>query len=488
MPNLVSAVATGLRTVRITFSAALADATSLEPSNWALVCLGAPPFFVPVIGSIVGVDSQTIPSQIDLTTTSEFSPGLLYSATCTGVTGVVAPNNVGLFYALTPITFADRDFALIDVMPAINVREDTTGQLANFIACLQEPLTLLLNDVDRFADIFDPDLAPPQFVDAMLEDQGNPFTFLLDLTLAQKRKLVKLLLPIYQLKGTVPGMVEAIRLLMGFGSQFFPFNSLGLLLGVDYLGAGGSPFDPGTWILGAGAALQFFVKIATTPTGNGLGANGPGRALTSAELGILTQIINVMKPAGLLRAFLESGLFPSTRATIKDNGAGSVTINCLGIPTASVVTLWEGVKAGVQEFNGTAQTTVAGTKTYTPAGVRYWVGSGTNPPDTAGEGLYSNEVTNALTAPALAATPGPADIEISWSAIVGATSYRIYKSASAAGDPSGADNAATPIEIYADETSYIDRVNSGDQFFYIVTPVIDDSEGFYSNEVNATAL
>lgn len=487
MPNLSSAVALNLRTVRVTFSAALADATSLEPDNWEIECLGEAPFFIPEISEIVGVDSQTSPTQIDITAESEFTPGLLYQLTCTGVTGVSSPNNVGLFYSQIPLTFADREFDEGDVMPAVNVREDTNGQLAGFVACIQEPLTLLLNDVDRWADILDPDLAPEPFVDAMLEDLGNPFTFLTDLTVAEKRKLVKLLVPLYQLKGTVPGMVEAIRLLLGFGAQFYPFNSLGLSLGIDYLGEDPGPPDPGTWILGGGGPFLFFVKIATTPTGNGVGPNGYGRALSAAELRIVTQIVNLMKPAGLKRAFLSSGLFPSPRATIQDNGAGSVTITCTGITNAITVTLWQGLKPGPHEFNGLPLTTVLGVKTFTPAGVRYWTGSGKNA-DTAGEGLLSNELTNALTAPVLTATAGAAKITLSWPAIAGATSYRIYKAVALMLTPAGADNASTPIEIYADSNEYVDHVNSGDAFHYMITPVVDKSEGFFSNDATATAL
>lgn len=487
MANLSTAVALNLRTIRVTFSVALADATALDIDKWTLACLGAAPFFIPEIESIVGVDSQTTPTQVDITAAEEFSPGLLYSATCVGVTGVIAPNNVGYFYAQIPQTFAARDFDLIKVIPRINIKEDTSGHLAAFIACLQEPLTLLLNDVDRWADILDPDLAPEVNVDAMLEDLGNPFTFLPDLSLAQRRKLAKVLLLIYQLKGTNPGVIEAIRILLGWDSQFPRFNGLGLILGIDFL-AGPMLADVGTWILGAGGPFQFAVKVATTPTGNGLGPNGYGRALTSEERGILIQIINVMKPAGYKLAHLTTGLPVSPRATIHDDGASNVTIKCLGITDATVVTLWERSSPDANEYNGVPIATVAGVKaTYNPGGTRYWKGSGTDV-DTTGQGLYSNEVTNALAAPVISATPGTAKITLSWAAIPGATSYRIYKSTTAAGDPFGSDNAASPIEIYADVNEYVDHVNSGDQFFYIVTPVIDRSEGFYSNEANATAL
>lgn len=485
MPNVSGAVALNLTTIRVTFSAPLADATALDLSKWTLLCLSVGPFFVPTIESIVGVDSQVTPSQIDITTTSEFSPGLLYSATCVGVTGVTSPHNVAAFYAQIPTTFADRDFDLIDVVPAVNKQEDTTGQLVSFIASLQEPLTLLLNDVDRFADILDPDLAPSDFVDAMLFDLGNPFTFIPDLSLSQRRKLVKLLIPIYQLKGTVPGVVEAIRLLMGWQSQFPKFDGVGLILGVDYLGDG---THTGTWFLGGGGPFQFTAKIATTPTGNGIGANSYGRALSASERAILIQILGVMKPCGHLLRQLTPGLPAAPRATIHDDGAGVVTIKCLGITNATTVVLWERSLPGVNEYNSLSVATTAGVKAaYTPGSTKYWTGSGTDA-ITTGEGLYSNEVTNALAAPVLTATPGTGKITLTWPAVTGATSYRIYKSLAAAVNPGAADNAATPIQIYADLNSYVDSVNTGDHFYYIITPVTDNSEGFYSNEANATAL
>lgn len=65
-----------------------------------------------------------------------------------------------------------------------------------------------------FQEIFDPDTAPMVFVELMLRNLGNPFTNIY-LTDTQKRKLVKLLVPIYRQKGTLRGVFNAIRLLTG---------------------------------------------------------------------------------------------------------------------------------------------------------------------------------------------------------------------------------------------------------------------------------
>ncbi len=88
----------------------------------------------------------------------------------------------------------------------------------------------------------------------------------------------------------------------------------------------------------------------------------------------------------------------------------------------------------------------------------------------------------------MTATPGVREITLSWPAVAGATSYRIYKSLASHASPAQADNAADPITIYADALAYVDHMESGDSFFYRITPVVDFSEGFFSNEQSATAL
>lgn len=67
---------------------------------------------------------------------------------------------------------------------------------------------------ELFQDLFDPDKAPMPFVELMLISLGNPFKAII-LTDSQKRKLVKLLIPIYKQKGTAIGIINAVRFLLG---------------------------------------------------------------------------------------------------------------------------------------------------------------------------------------------------------------------------------------------------------------------------------
>lgn len=67
---------------------------------------------------------------------------------------------------------------------------------------------------ESYLKIFDPDQAPEIFVKLMLKNLGNPFNKVF-LTLTQKRKLVKALIPIYRQKGTRRGIINAVRFLTG---------------------------------------------------------------------------------------------------------------------------------------------------------------------------------------------------------------------------------------------------------------------------------
>ncbi len=141
---------------------------------------------------------------------------------------------------------------------------------------------------------------------------------------------------------------------------------------------------------------------------------------------------------------------------------------------------------------------VAVASAYTPGGVRYWNGVGNNTGDNT-IGLLSNEVTNALTKPVLAVAAGVRKLTLTWAAVTGATSYRIYRSVATFTSPTLADNADAPIEVSGDLTSYEDPMESAAARFYRITPVIGandvgafaqafDSEGFFSDEQTGTAL
>lgn len=481
-----SATAIAPRVVRVVFNSACADDTAIDPEAWTLA-LGAAtdlPFYTPSAVSVVGVDSLSVPTTVDVTLDQEPTPDVLYSLSCAGVTGIAEDSihNVGLFWPLVPAAPEERDFSIIDIVPEINVSEDTSGDLANFAACLQEVANLLWSDIDRWGSIFDIDKAPDDFIELILTALGSPIE-LPDLTPAEKRKLCSVLVEIYRKKSSFPGIKAAIKFFLGLPAQVANFYGMGFILGDgdlahgDYPGAGGG--DLGTWILGGGDAWSFTVKCGTPG----------GVALTSSEIQRVTELVEKMKPSVSKMAHLSASFVAPVRADIKDNGSGSVTITCAAVSGAtSFKTFWRKANPGVNEWNGTVLALIGtgpASKTLTPGEVRYWVAYADNA-GTGVPGLLTNELTNALTTPVLTATAQTRNIHLSWPAVTGATSYRIYKSVAAAVRPSAADNAATPIRI--SETSYDDPMETGTEFYYIVVPMIGDSEGFYSNEANATAL
>lgn len=208
-----------------------------------------------------------------------------------------------------------RDLDIIDLWPRKAIRDDASGELAGLSAAMQAVLDEVLEDSDRFTDIFDIERAPDgvvdrqesfvgdgladqqytlsgspydkksveifidsvlwtevaslttsgptdthytvtlssrfkatitfgdatngaippntsniattyklsigttDFVDVILCDLGNPFSFTGGLSTADKRRVAGLLVPLYRQKGTCVGVTNAIRALLGFESQ-----------------------------------------------------------------------------------------------------------------------------------------------------------------------------------------------------------------------------------------------------------------------------
>lgn len=483
-----SATAIAPRVIRVVFDSACADATALSQGAWSFAVSGVGPFYTPVAVSVAGVDSSTVPSSVDVTTDQEATPGILYSITATGITGIPADTirNVSLFYPIVPAVPSDRDVAFIDIVPEINKAEDSSGDLTNFVACLQEVSNLLWNDIDRWGNIFDIDSAAEKFLDLILKQLGNPVA--LDvLTVAQKRTLCAVLVKIYKIKGTIPGIVAAIKFFVGLPAQVSNFYGGGAPIGEKLptphvtgtiLGVTGGA--PGTWILGGGDPWTFTVKCGT-----------PGGApLTADQAAAVTEIVNKTKFSISRMIVAPRASFSApARLDIKDNGSHSLTLTCAAVSGATTFKAFWRPSPGVTEWNTSTPQALTGagpssvTLTADPStDPRYWVGcvAATIP------GLISNEVTNVLTAPVLTATPHIRKISLAWPAVTNATSYRIYRSVAAATRPSVADNRATPIRVNG--TTFDDPMESGTTFYYIVVPLVGDSEGFFSNESSATAL
>jgi len=281
-PRLVGAQARELERVRVSFDEPVqqqnpsAADDALNPALYALVPTSAPAVDV----AVVGVDSVT-DSSVDLLTDVELTPGASYRLTVTGVADlrgnpIAAPDNVANLTGFVPPRPARRHFELYQLLPAINRREDETGDLRRFLACLQEVTDLLLADVDRFADLLDPDRAPEGFIDLMLLDLGNPFP--LDLSLVDKRRLLNVLLGIYREKGTGAGIKNAIRFFLGLEVELVTYTGEALVLGESLLGE--------DWVLGPAGSFASYAFEVLAP-----------RALTTEERRRVRAIVDYMKPA-----------------------------------------------------------------------------------------------------------------------------------------------------------------------------------------------
>jgi len=282
-PLVLSASARGLQQVRVFFDEPLGT-SALEAANYTLTRLEGPAVEAEVV-SVVLVS----PSTFDVTTDIPLSPGRRYRVTVLDVEDlfgnlVAAPFNAATFEAFIPAEPADREFDLYRLLPVMNRQEDVREDLLKFVACLQETTDLLLYEVDRWADIIDPDLADLQYVDAMLADLGNPFPFAESLSLIDKRRLALLLVPIYRSKGTEVGIVNAIRFFLGLEVTIDEYiDTTSMTLGESELGETGSD---GEWILGPSTSFLRFAFVVVAEV-----------VLTQEQRDRIEDIVEYMKPA-----------------------------------------------------------------------------------------------------------------------------------------------------------------------------------------------
>ena len=281
-PRVVGAQARALKRVRVSFDepvkqldAEAAD-DALNPARYTFARLSAPA----VDAQPVAVEPVT-DSAVDVLTDTELTPGGSYRVTVAGVEDlfgnvVVAPDDRADFAGFVPPRPLRRRFGLYQLLPAMNRREDETGDLRRFLLCLQEVTDLLVHDVDGFTDVIDPDLAAELFLDLMLLDLGNPFPF--DLSLVDKRRLLNVLVAIYREKGTAVGIKNAIRFFLGLEVDVVAYSGEALVLGESLLGE--------DWILGPAGSFAAYSFEVVVP-----------RALAAEERRRLRAIVDYMKPA-----------------------------------------------------------------------------------------------------------------------------------------------------------------------------------------------
>ena len=298
-PTVTEAYALREKQVRVTFSETVvqADATAendaLNPANYTIELVGGWPAVTP---SVVSVETDGL-DRVILTFDVHMTRRATYWVTVSNVEDlhdneVADPTNTALFIGYSFPAPSDRDFDLYQKWVTADQKAQDAAQHTNgdpgdlkiLFMIWQEPIDLLLGIIDKLSDIYDPDLAPEAFVDLMLIEMGNPFDF--PLSEIEKRKLVQILVPIYQSKGTGPGIVDAIRLFMGIEVTLnvYAWSPVGL---------DEAHFDV-DWILGSSDPQDLLTFQVLIP-----------QVLTSAERSKMSQIIDYMMDAREFFVLLE---------------------------------------------------------------------------------------------------------------------------------------------------------------------------------------
>jgi phage tail-like protein len=296
-PRLIDATAYGRRVVRLQYDEAVLMLSesgvhdALNPANYSIVPLTAPSIPLAVV-SVAPVTTLLV----DLTLDADMPEGVLYEVTVDNVEDaaenpVAPPYNTANFVGFALVRPAGREWDLWRMLPEKNRREDSTEDLHNFIRCLQEVNDQLLADVDAWTDILDGDIAPEAFVDALLADLGNPFT-VFDLSTTEKRKLLRVLVSLYRKKGTVPGIVDAIRFFLGIEVEIFS------IWAQETLSLGESELDE-EWYLGSGETADYYTFEVHTPD-----------ILTDEQRRLMRWIVDYMKVAHEHYEIIEPGTPP----------------------------------------------------------------------------------------------------------------------------------------------------------------------------------
>ncbi len=285
-PRLVAATATDQKVIRLSFSEPVTEgdgtdaADATNPDNYSIERLSVPAVNLRVVSAVA-----VTPTAVDVTVQWPMTPGALYEITAANLTDVhdnviLAPFDHASFIGYAPPKPAGRRFTLWDLMPPRlkKIDQEGTGDWKRLLDCLQEPLDLLMYEIDRFLDFLDPQATPDAWVDIMLSDVGNPFD--VDMTYEKKRRLLHVFKTAINLAGSDPGIKNLIRFVMELDVEVVPYDSIGMSLGESYLG---DP-EPTGWVLGAGSTFARYAFDVISP-----------RVLSASERSLLRKLVNYIQ-------------------------------------------------------------------------------------------------------------------------------------------------------------------------------------------------
>lgn len=273
-PVVASAVSRYHDVVRVVFDEPVSGAD--VPGAYVFERLEAPSVNVEAVSV-----EQVSPTEYDVTLDIPITRGALYRVTVSDVEDafgneIAAPYDSAEFRGYECPEVPGRRFDLWKMIPEMNRLEDVSRDLYKTIAVLQEVVDLVICDIDRWTDILDVDVAEERYLDQMLIGLGNPFTFELDVD--EKRRLVRTLVDMYQLKGTKVGIVSVVRFFVGIEIDIVAFTEEGWILGVSEL-------DVDT-VLGPGTSRERYSFDVISPV-----------TLTDEQREQIRTIVEYMKPA-----------------------------------------------------------------------------------------------------------------------------------------------------------------------------------------------
>lgn len=221
-PQLLSAFARSETEVVLTFDEALGTGATVA-ANYTVALVSGTPAVTPIPVSASSEASGVVVLTLDRAQT----PLAVYAVTVADVEDahgnvVAAPYNVAQWAGYECPKPPGRKLDLYRQWPAAYRAEDA-GDLRGLIAIHQEILDGILCEIDRYPErVLDPDTCDEVHLDQMLRDMGSPFGFL-PLSVTDKRRLMRVLIPLLRLKGTEAGIEDAIRTLLGIEVDVVPF-------------------------------------------------------------------------------------------------------------------------------------------------------------------------------------------------------------------------------------------------------------------------